>query len=84
MKNIAFSPEQKQFLTSKLQQYFTDELHHDLGEFDAEFLLDFIGENIGVYFYNQGLRDAQAVLLSKLDDITEAIEEIEQITEFPR
>ncbi len=84
MKNIPFSPEQKQFLTDKLQQYFTDELHQDLGAFDAEFLLDFIGENIGVYFYNQGLKDAQAVLLGKLDDITEAIEEIEHVTELPR
>ncbi len=81
MKNIVLTPEQKQYLTIKLQDYFSDELQLELGEFDAEFLLDFIRDKFGVYFYNQGLKDAQSVLLSKVHDITEAIEEIEHITE---
>jgi len=35
--------------------------------------LDFIAENMGVYFYNKGLQDAQAILASKVDDIAETI-----------
>ena len=81
MSSISFSLTQQSFLKEKLQQYFSDELDQELGEFDAEFLLDFISNNIGSYYYNQGLRDAQAVLLGKLDHITEAIEEIELATE---
>jgi len=81
MNQINFPKEQKNLLTAKLQRYFEQELNQELGEFDAEFLLDFFSEQLGAHFYNQGLRDAQAVLLGKIDDITEAIEEIEQVTD---
>jgi uncharacterized protein (DUF2164 family) len=33
---------------------------------------------MGTYFYNQGLKDAQAILSTKLDIIIEAISEIEK------
>lgn len=61
----------------KLQEYFEQELNTELGQFDAEFLFDFISKEFGSFYYNQGLKDAQAVLMQKLDDITEAIDEIE-------
>ena len=82
MNNISFTTEQTEQLKTLLQQYFERELDQDLGDFDADFLLDFVKDKLGVHFYNQGLRDAQAVLMSKVDDITEAIEEIEQVTDF--
>jgi len=44
--------------------------------------LDFITENMGVYFYNKGLQDAQAILASKVDDITETIAANEITTEL--
>jgi len=45
-------------------------------------MLDFISEEIGPYYYNRGLYDAQSILESKLENITEAIYEIEKVTEF--
>lgn len=78
MANIEFSPEQKLNLTQKLQNYFENELHVELEQFDAEFLLDFIANEMGAQFYNQGLYDAQAILASKLDDLNDAIFEIEK------
>ena len=82
MAKIELSSEQKISLITKLQQYFEDELSHvvniELGQFDAEFLLDFIAEEMGAQFYNQGLYDAQTILASKLDDINDAIFEIEK------
>ena len=72
------NPADKERLIQKLQSYFEREFDTELGQFDADFLLDFIFAEIGPTFYNQGLYDAQAILESKMDSITEAITEIEK------
>ncbi|MDQ5947543.1 MAG: hypothetical protein QG651_37 [Pseudomonadota bacterium] len=77
---IKFAKPQQELLTQKLQQYFARELNSDLGGFDAQFLLDFIAQEIGVYFYNQGLLDAQTVLSKKVDDIQDAIGQLEKFS----
>jgi len=84
MPKIEFSPTEKEVLITKVQAYFNNELNQELEQFDAEFLLDFFTEKVGAYFYNKGLADAQAVLEEKVDNIKEAIYEIEQPTEFAR
>lgn len=84
MSEITFSKDEKAIITRKIQMYFREELDQDIGQFDAEFLLDFFAGEVGSYFYNRGLYDAQAVLERKLDDIAEAIYEQEKITEFRR
>ncbi len=84
MSKIAFSKEEREILVRKIQLYFSEELHQKIGQFDAQFLLDFISDEIGPYYYNLGLYDAQAVLDSKLENIVEAIYEIEKPTEFVR
>lgn len=82
MPNIKFTNEEKAVIVQKIQRYFTEELRQDIGQFDTEFLLDFISEEVGAYFYNRGLYDAQALLASKLDDLSDAIYELERPTEF--
>jgi uncharacterized protein (DUF2164 family) len=84
MSNIEFSKAEKDIIIRKIQVYFNAELDQDIGQFDAEFLLDFFAQEIGSYFYNRGLRDAQAVVESKLADITDALFEIEKPTQFVR
>jgi len=83
MTGMEFSKEEKETIISKIQLYFSNELDQEIGRFDAEFLLDFFSEKIGPYFYNKGLYDAQAVMQSKMEHISEAIYELEKITEFP-
>lgn len=78
MSIIEFSSQEKNHITEKLQKYFNKELDHELEQFDAEFLLDFISKEMGVYFYNKGLTDAQTILHEKIDIISEAIYEIER------
>lgn len=80
MTEIKFSKDQKANIVQRIQLYFREELDQDLGQFDAEFLLDFFAEEIGANFYNQGLYDAQAVLESKMEGIADAIYEIEKTT----
>ncbi len=65
-------------MTQKLQQYFTRDLNYDLGSFDAQFLLDFISQEIGYHFYNQGLLDVQAILSKKIDDTQDVIGQLEK------
>ena len=73
MEEIKIGPGQKKIMVSKLQDYLQQEVGIELGGFDAEFLLDFVGKELGSYFYNQGLYDAQAAIGQQMDSITEAI-----------
>ena len=84
MSQIEFSRDEKEVIGRKIQLYFQEELEQDIGQFDAQFLLDFFAEEIGPYFYNRGLYDAQAVLESRLENIGEAIYEIEKPTQYSR
>jgi len=72
---IEFSKEETERLTLKIQRYFDEELDQEIGQFPARFLLDFFSEEIGPYYYNRGLMDAQQVLETRL---TEAIYELEK------
>ena len=78
MITIKFDPQEKEQIITKLQQYFSRELDQELGQFDADFLLDFFAEHIGAYFYNQGLYDAQQIVNDRAEQITDAIYELEQ------
>jgi len=82
MSEIKFSKEETEILAKKLQLYFSEELDQEIGQFDAQFLLDYILEEIGPYFYNRGLYDAQSILENRMDSISDAIYDIEKITEF--
>jgi uncharacterized protein (DUF2164 family) len=79
MKPIQFSREETTAITGKLRDYFRDELEVDLAALPAEMLLDFLGREIGPFFYNRGLYDAQAVVAKKAEDIGEAIAGLERL-----
>ncbi len=81
---IRFSEDEKAQIVRRIQLYFDQELRQEIGRFDAEFLLDFFASEIGAFFYNRGLSDAQAVLAAKLDELGEAIYQLEKPTELRR
>ena len=78
MSDITFSKHKKEELVKSLQDYFEDELGYELGQFDADFLLDFISENIGKHFYNQGLYDAQNIINQRVELISEEVLSLEK------
>jgi len=84
MPEIKFSRDEKDVIVKKIQMYFKEELDQEIGGFDAQFLLDFFAEQIGAYFYNRGLYDAQAILEQRMEILAEAIYELEKPTEFSR
>ncbi|MBB4249798.1 DUF2164 domain-containing protein [Rhizobium sp. BK008] len=73
MKKIEFSKEAKAAIVSSIRRYFEAELDQPIGVLPAEFLLDFFADEIGAHYYNQGLRDAHAALLRKMEDLAEDI-----------
>lgn len=78
MSEISFSNKEKAALVEKLQHYFDSELGVELGQFDGEFLLEFIAKEMGGVFYNSGLRDARAVFEARLESIDEDLYAIEK------
>jgi uncharacterized protein (DUF2164 family) len=84
MAEITFTREEREILCRKIQLYLREELGQEVGQFDAGFLLDFFAEEIGTFFYNRGLYDAQAILETRLENIAEAIYELEKPTSFVR
>ena len=84
MALIEFSDDEKKLIVGRVQLYFQEELGQELGGFDAEFLLDFFAEEMGAYFYNRALYDAQVIMQRRLEDFGEAIFELEKPTDFGR
>lgn len=78
MEKINFTEEEKRQIVQKLKAFFNEELEQDIGGFDAEFLIDFFADEVGAYFYNRGLYDAQALLSKKFDELADTIYELER------
>ena len=75
---IDFTPSQRAEMIERVRAYCSNELSIELGRFDTEFLVDFFTREIAPYYYNQGLLDAQASLLKRMDDVKEAIMSLEK------
>lgn len=78
MQKIEFSTDQKAHMVDKIKAYFSDELQQDIGGFEAEFLIDFFARELGPYFYNRGLFDAQQVLNGKMEELAYTLQELEK------
>ncbi len=77
-KEITFTREERSALAVRIRDFVRDELEQDISLLQAEMTLDFLGREIGPWFYNRGLYDAQAVVSAKSEDIVEAIAGLER------
>lgn len=68
-KRIKLSNERKEFMRSKIVDYFGEERDEDLGELASQLILDFFIDELGADLYNQGVEDAHAYMLDKLEDL---------------
>lgn len=84
MDKFRFSQEEKSQIVQKVKLYFREELDQEIGGFDAEFLIDFFADEVGAYFYNRGLYDAQAIFAQKVDDLADTILALERPTDFTK
>ncbi|MBM5061755.1 DUF2164 domain-containing protein [Vibrio parahaemolyticus] len=68
---------QKETLASAIQDYMQDELSIEIGQFDSEFLIDFITDKLGAVYYNKGVEDAKAVIERRMLEMSDELYEIE-------
>lgn len=78
MGKIEFSKEEKEIMIQKVKMYFREELTQEIGNFDAEFLIDFFAEEIGGFFYNRGLYDAETLISEKVLEISDLLLQLEK------
>ncbi|HHF3111090.1 TPA: DUF2164 domain-containing protein [Vibrio diabolicus] len=69
---------QKETLATAIQDYMQDELDVEIGQFDSEFLIDFITEKLGPIYYNKGVEDAKSLVERRMLEVSEDLYEIEQ------
>jgi uncharacterized protein (DUF2164 family) len=74
MPKIAIEREERDDAVARLRAYFDRERDEELGELGATLFLDFIAEEIGPYFYNKGLRDAQSYVARFTDSLDADLE----------
>lgn len=80
LADIELDTSTKAEVVLKLQKYFEDELQQEIGGFEAEFLLDFFTNEVGGYYYNQGLADALKSFELKMLDVSDSIYQLEKDT----
>ena len=78
MAKIEFDRRTREDLARRLVRRLRDELDIEVAPMDGQRLLDLLAESLGPAWYNQGLRDAQAAMQARVDDIAEAIAGLEQ------
>jgi uncharacterized protein (DUF2164 family) len=78
MDKIEFTRQEKEMMAEKVKVYFRDELNQDIGGFDAEFLVDFFAREMGGFFYNRGLYDAETLITEKVSEISDLLFELEK------
>ncbi|AMD59631.1 MULTISPECIES: DUF2164 domain-containing protein [Hyphomicrobiales] len=70
--------QEKAALAARVRDYLAREAEAEIGLLQAEIFVDFLAEELGYVFYNQGLRDAQAAILRRLEDAAGDIDVLEK------
>ena len=66
-------------LLIELRDFMGEELKTPLGQFDGEFLLDFMLEHLGPAVNDQALLDAQTVLSARFESLSEDLTALEKL-----
>ena len=46
-ETVTFTKQEKEVIVKRIRQYFADELQQEIGQFDAEFLMQFFADEFG-------------------------------------
>ena len=69
MSRIRLSDDRKKAIAASLVGFYLEVFDEKLSEYQASRLLEFFARELGPPVYNQGVQDARAYLLDKLDDL---------------
>lgn len=68
-RDIQLKPEVKKEIIERIKRYFASEREEEIGDLAAHLLLNFITEQIGPSFYNQGIHDAMSYIQERVEDL---------------
>ena len=66
---LDLSPERRAELVKRLRGAYAQEFDENLSDFRAETLLELVLKAVGPAVYNQAVKDTQAYMQSRLDDL---------------
>lgn len=81
MDELSLKKEDRTRLALQIQHFMDNELEIEIGNMDAERLIDFLAGSLGAKFYNQGVKDAGALIARKADDIQDELYGLERTVE---
>ena len=70
---INISRKNKNKITQDIQEWFRKNLDQEIGNLDAEFLLDYFTENLGGFYYNRVLSDVHSLIAEKTESLADSI-----------
>ena len=70
--------QEKAVLAARIKDYLARETETEMGLLQAEIFVEFLAEEVGSVFYNQGLKDAHAAILRRLEDAAGDIDVLEK------
>ncbi|WP_428650207.1 DUF2164 domain-containing protein [Roseibium sp.] len=78
MSEIELSHQDRAALGRQVQKFVREELDLDIGNMDAEQLVEFLLKTAGNHCYNLGLQDAQTLVERKAEDISSELSALEK------
>lgn len=69
LSEIKLGPEAEKEMLRATKEFFLNERDEELSDFQAAVLLDFMVRQIGPYFYNQAVAEAQALMTKKVEEL---------------
>lgn len=66
---LELSKQETEEIIPSLRKFCREELEVELSDMRAKFLLDFFQKEIAPYAYNQGVRDSDSYIRTKLEDL---------------
>ena len=79
---INISRKNKDKIIQDLQEWFQENLDHEIGSLDAEFLTDFFTENVGGLYYNQALTDLHTLIYEKTESLADSNDDLAKDSSF--
>jgi len=66
---IILTKEQKENAIDGIKDYISKNFELEIGNLQSDMFLDFITEQIGVYYYNKAIIDSMTAMTDKVDDL---------------
>ncbi len=68
-------PERLEQLRADLKAYFLDEMDIEISTFQTDSLIEFLQEQVGKHFYNQGVSETIQAVKDNADDLVMLLKE---------